>query len=104
MLWVTNSTVLRVRQPQRLEIDAHLLARQRVERAERLIHDQQRRIMDQRAHDRGALAHAARQFAWQVGDAKILAHVACLGRIDVPPAILLQLCVIGEGIELHMNF
>ena len=50
-------------QPERLEVDAHLLARQRVERAERLVHQQQRRIVDQRAHDRVALAHAARQLA-----------------------------------------
>ena len=51
------------REPQRLEVDAHLLARQRIERAERLVHQQQRRIVDQRAHDRGALAHAAGQLA-----------------------------------------
>ena len=49
--------------PQVFQIDAHLLARQRIERAERLVHQQQRRIVDQRAHDRGALAHAAGEFA-----------------------------------------
>ena len=49
--------------PQLFEIDAHLLARERIERAERLVHQQQRRIVDQRAHDRGALAHAAGELA-----------------------------------------
>ncbi len=58
---VMNSTVLRVGEPQRLEVEAHLLARQRIERAERLVHQQQRRVVDQRARDRDALAHAARQ-------------------------------------------
>ena len=48
-------------EPQRFEVEAHLLARQRVERAERLVHQQQRRVVDQRARDRHALAHAARQ-------------------------------------------
>ena len=49
--------------PQLFQIDAHLLARERIERAERLVHQQQRRIVDQRAHDRGTLAHAAGQLA-----------------------------------------
>ena len=46
-------------QPQRLEIRAHLQARQRIERAERLVHEQQRRIVHQRSDQRHALAHAA---------------------------------------------
>ena len=49
------------RQPQLLEVDPQLLAGQRVERAERLVHQQERRVVDQRAHDRGALLHAARE-------------------------------------------
>ncbi len=49
--------------PQSLEVDAHLLAREGVERAERLVHQQQRRIVDQRAHDSRALAHAAGELA-----------------------------------------
>ena len=38
-----------------------LLARERIERAERLIEQQQRRLVDQRAAQRRALLHAARQ-------------------------------------------
>ena len=49
------------REPQLLEIDAHLFAGQRVERAEGLVHQQQRRVVDQRSRDRGALLHAARK-------------------------------------------
>ena len=63
MLWVMNTTVLRRLRPQRLQVDAHLLARERVERAEGLVHQQQRRVVDQRAHDRRALLHAARELA-----------------------------------------
>ncbi len=49
-------------QPQAFEIDTHLLAGEGVERAERLVHQQQARLQQQRAGDRRALAHAARQF------------------------------------------
>ena len=48
----------RVRQP-----PLHLRARQRVERAERLVEAQQRPPGQQRAQERDALAHAARQLA-----------------------------------------
>ena len=50
------------RHPKRLEVEAHLLARQRVECAERLVHQQQWRVVDQRPRDGHALAHAAREF------------------------------------------
>ena len=46
---------------QLMEVEAHLVARDGVERAEWLIHQQQVGIVDERAHDRGALVHAARQ-------------------------------------------
>ncbi len=59
MQWVMNSDRSCVLQPQLLKVDPHLLAGQRVERAERLVHQQEGWIVDQRAHDRGALAHAA---------------------------------------------
>ena len=48
-------------EPDALQLDVHRLAGERVERAERLVHQQQRRIVDQRAHQRDALLHAARQ-------------------------------------------
>ena len=59
--WVTNSTVLPrlVPQPQQLLVEH--VADDLVERAERLVHQQQIGIERQRARDRGALLHAARQ-------------------------------------------
>ena len=43
---VMNTTVLRA--PARaLEVEPHLLARERVERPERLVHEEQRRVVDQ---------------------------------------------------------
>src|SRR6185295_1480936 len=43
--------------PEQLEV--HLLARQRIERAERLVHQHELGIVDERARDRRALLHAA---------------------------------------------
>ena len=60
MLWVTKITVSR-RFHQPLEIAAQLLAGHRVERAQRLVHQDQRRIVDQRAAEGGPLLHAAGQ-------------------------------------------
>ena len=39
----------------------HRAARLRIERAERLVHQQDARLIGERAHDRHALLHAARQ-------------------------------------------
>ncbi len=47
--------------PDALQLDIELIARDRVERAERLVHQEQCRIVEQRPADRRALAHAARQ-------------------------------------------
>ena len=44
-----------------LQQHVHLVARQRIERAERLVEKQQRRPRQQGARDGHALAHAARQ-------------------------------------------
>ena len=55
-------------QPQRLEVRAHLQAREGVERAERLVHQDHRRVVHQRADQRHALAHAAGELA------RVLAH------------------------------
>ncbi len=46
--------------PQRQQLELQPLAGQRVERAERLVHEQDERVGGQRAGDRHALAHAAR--------------------------------------------
>ena len=45
--------------PQHFQV--HLLARQRIQRAERLVHQDQLGIVDEGARDRGALLHAAGQ-------------------------------------------
>ena len=47
---------------QQVEVEADLIARDGVERAERLVHQQEAGIVDQRPHDRGALVHAAGEF------------------------------------------
>ncbi len=52
-------TVLRLLAPDPQQFEIHLLARHGVERAERLVHQQEPRVLHERAHDRGALLHAA---------------------------------------------
>jgi hypothetical protein len=47
--------------PDAQELDIHELARHGVERAEGLVHQEQRRVVDERAGDGHTLAHAARQ-------------------------------------------
>ena len=49
------------RLPDREQLEVQPLARHLVERAERLVHQQQRRLERERARDRDALLHAARQ-------------------------------------------
>lgn len=46
-------------QPERLEVDAHLLAGQGVERTEGLIHHQKRWVVYQGTDDPGSLLHTA---------------------------------------------
>ena len=58
---VTNSAVLPVFVPQPQQLLIEHVAHDLVERAERLVHQQQVGIERQRARDRGALLHAARQ-------------------------------------------
>ena len=59
MPWVTKTMVFFASLPDAQELEIHLLARERVERAERLVHQDELRIVDERARDRGALLHAA---------------------------------------------
>ena len=61
MSWVTNSTVLRCVLPDAEQQLLHQLAGLVVERAERLVHQQHARVVGQRARQRDALLHAARQ-------------------------------------------
>src|SRR5437660_6858997 len=48
--------------PDAQQFDIHLLSRKGIERPERLIHEDQLGIMNQRARDRRALLHPAREF------------------------------------------
>ncbi len=48
--------------PDTLQVEVQLVAGQRVERAERLVHEQQPRIVNERAADGDPLAHAAGEF------------------------------------------
>ena len=49
-----------------LQLHVHTLARHGVERAERLIHQHDAGIVNQRAADRGALLHTPRKLPWQL--------------------------------------
>ena len=53
---------LAILRPDRLKFQIHLVACQRVERAEWFVHEQELRLADQRPVDGDALAHAARKF------------------------------------------
>ncbi len=59
--WVMNSAVAAAHAPDTLQLHVHLLARDRIERAERLVHEQDGWRHDQRARDRDPLLHAARK-------------------------------------------
>ena len=59
--WVTNTTVVAGLAADPQQLGLHVLAGHLVERAERLVHQQQRGMRGQRAGDRDALLHAARQ-------------------------------------------
>ena len=56
---VTKTIVFRRSLPDPLQLERQLLARERVERRERLVHQQHARLVDQRAAERDALLHAA---------------------------------------------
>ena len=63
MLWVTKTIVLPRLRPEPQEQQVHLVAGERVERAEGLVHQQHGGVLRERPHDRGALLHAARELA-----------------------------------------
>ena len=63
MLCVTNSTGLAVALPQLKQHDVHVVARNRIERAEWLIHQEDAGIADERAAERDPLSHAAGELA-----------------------------------------
>jgi hypothetical protein len=51
-------------EPDMLQLRVHLLAGHRIERTERLVHEQNGGIMNERTHHGHALLHAAGQFPW----------------------------------------
>ena len=59
MSWVTKTIVLRISRLQAQELVLQALAVDRVDRAERLVHEHQRRVGGERAGDADALALAA---------------------------------------------
>ena len=64
--WVTNTTVVAVSRQMRRSSDLHVLARHLVQRAERLVHQQERGMGRERAGDRHPLLHPARELPRQV--------------------------------------
>ena len=59
--WVTKITVVPVLGADAQQLGLHVLAGHLVERAERLVHQQQRRVGSEGAGDRDALLHATRE-------------------------------------------
>ena len=57
--WVTKITVFSRLRPELQQLLVQMVADDLVERAERLVHQEQRRVEGERAGDRGALLHAA---------------------------------------------
>ncbi len=53
------------------EMRLHVAARLRIERAERLVHQENARLIGERPHNRHALLHAARELVW-IGIGKLL--------------------------------
>src|SRR5688572_23916115 len=53
--------------PDAQELERHLLARERIERAEGLVHEEHLRVVDQRPADGDALLHAAGELARRLG-------------------------------------
>ncbi len=49
----------------RLQLDRHVLARQRVEGCERLVHENDERLSDERTGKASPLLHSAGQLAWK---------------------------------------
>ena len=80
MLCVTSDDGRAGALPQLEQLVVEALARQGIERAERLVEQQDLRVADERARDRHALAHAARQLVrirlGEVGDADELEQLA----------------------------
>ena len=79
------------RLPHLQEIVVELEARDLVERGERLVHQKQRRLGDQRARDRDPHAHAAGQFA-RIGAAEFRKSDAVERRHDARARLVGRTC------------
>ena len=88
--WVTKTTVLPVCVPQLQQLLVEVVADDLVERAERLVHQQQVGVEGQRAGDRGALLHAARElpgkFVLEAGEVDEVEVARDARRAARPPA------------------
>ena len=60
---VTSRIVFDSLKPDALQLDVHHVAGDRIERAERLVHQEGVRVIAKRARNRGALTHASRKLA-----------------------------------------
>jgi hypothetical protein len=69
-----------------VQLDLEPLPRDRVERAERLVHQQERGVERERAGDRDALLHPARELVWVAGG-----RVPEVGELEVVACPLLRL-------------
>ena len=104
-------TVLELRAPDVLEVDHHLLSSQGVEGPERLVHQQDGRIVDQCPADGDSLPHAARQLVWMFGfesvESDLVEEVECfltvLVRLELPKLDLEEDVVeVGAPIQQHV--
>ena len=73
-LWVTKITVRPGLAPEALELVVQHVARHRVERAERLVHEQDVGLLRERARQGDALAHAAGQLVGELGAERVEVH------------------------------
>jgi hypothetical protein len=89
---VTSSTVGLALHPQLLQRGPQLLARELVQRAEGLVQQQQLRVVHQRAAQRRALQHAARQLPGPLVAEALQAHLGQqrLGAVGVFAVLLLR--------------
>ena len=92
MSWVTKTIVFLPSFHSRSRSSCSWVAGLRIERAERLVHQDHRRIVGQRADQRGALAHAAGEFVriMILEPAKADRadqHIGALARLGIEPAL-----------------
>ena len=86
--WVTNSTVCRSRSQISQQRPVHLELGVGIERPEGLVHQQDLGLHDQRAHQRHALPHAAREHPRETLPSKPARPATSIARRDLRPALV----------------